>query len=73
MTREGYLKNKDLIESWLNGGEVEYFSNVHKTWRIDEYPTWCDNMKYRIKPKQTITEWLEENNSDYVPDWNDFN
>ena len=69
MTREGYLKHKDLIEAWVNGADIEYFVDVYKYWDYTEAPLWREEIEYRIKPKQTIAEWLEENNSDYVPDW----
>ena len=71
MTREGYLKHKDLIEAWANGADIEV-CRLPDIWKQMDDINWCDDCEYRIKPKQTIAEWLEENNSDYVPDWNDW-
>ena len=72
MTRGAYLKHKDLIEAWANGAEVEAKTKYGEWLLLVPNPSWSEDVEYRIKPKQTIAEWLEENNSDYVPDWNDW-
>ena len=52
MTREGYLKNKEIIKAWADGEEIEYYSDYDNIW------IGCSNecnfnitSKYRLKPK----------------------
>ena len=59
MTREGYLKHKDLIEAWANGAEIQCISPTKNKWYDIVDPEWYENVEYRIKP-QTIAEWLKE-------------
>jgi hypothetical protein len=69
MTKEAYLKHKDLIEAWANGAEIEMYTR--DIWVSTLTPGWSESIEYRIKHKQTIAEWLEDNNSYYITDWKD--
>lgn len=56
MTREGYNKHKELIEAFVNGAEVQFYSKMHKGWIDTENPTWDLNIEYRIKPTKIVVE-----------------
>ena len=58
MTREEYLKNKDLIEKWADGASIETSYENEEDWFVIPDPNWNENYKYRLKkftPKQGET------------------
>lgn len=56
MTREGYLKNKKLIEAWGNGDEIEVYNDRYGEWQLLKEPNWHDDLEYRVKPKPQFEE-----------------
>ena len=46
-------KHCDLIKAWADGAEVQQRHPFDPTiWEdIEKFPSWSDNMEYRIKPK----------------------
>ena len=57
------LKEKiQVMTHYLNGGEVEYFSDMYDEWRLVQNPFWdWHNVDYRIKEQKktvTIQKWL---------------
>lgn len=50
MTREGYLKHKELIEAWVNGAKIQWFNEVRESWFPAAAPQWDEEVKYRVKP-----------------------
>jgi len=62
MTREEYLKHKELMEAWANGAEIEgYFGRTYGWVHIDN-PSWAEDFEYRIKPKLTLAYPMVQNN-----------
>jgi len=61
VTRESYLKHKDLIEAWANGAEIEAL--IGDNWE-ECTPSWNEDRDYCIKQvepkKKTIVleTWL---------------
>lgn len=47
MTREGFKKHRDLIESWANGAEIEFLSGGE--WILVREPQWQESLTYRIR------------------------
>lgn len=48
-------KHADLIKAWADGAEVQYWAN--DWYDVDNNrPTWCNSIKYRIKPEQSDLE-----------------
>ena len=43
-------KHFDLILSFANGANIEYF-NHNCRWEYIKHPSWHDNYEYRIKPE----------------------
>lgn len=42
-------KHCELIKAWADGAEIQV--KVSGTWStIASYPTWCEDLEYRIKP-----------------------
>ena len=50
-------KHRDVIIAWANGEEIEY---KHRgEWVSAEFPSWCNDSEYRIKPKRVKKEgWV---------------
>ena len=42
-------KHAELIKAWADGAEVEVLYN--KSWRESKFPSWNDDLSYRIKPE----------------------
>jgi hypothetical protein len=78
MTREAYLKHKDLIEAWANGAEIEYkyreIVNQFKfedAWKLIITPEWNEDKEYRIKPVEpepefTYPMWFKSNDTGVI-------
>ena len=49
MNREQTKELIEVMQHFVDGGEVEYFSSAHGAWYTVEHPTWADHVKYRIK------------------------
>lgn len=47
LTREGFKKHRDLIESWANGAEIEFLSGGE--WILVREPQWQESLTYRIR------------------------
>lgn len=47
MTREGFKKHEDLIESWANGAEIEFLCGGE--WILVREPQWQESLTYRIR------------------------
>jgi hypothetical protein len=59
MTREGYLKHKEIIEAWANGAEIEY-QESSDDWYIVANPFWDTDSAFRVKPQSTYLELHEK-------------
>lgn len=66
MTREAYLKHKELIEAWANGAEIQYYYEAYNSWVDADGPNWDEKNQYRIKPAQPQWEDLGEIQGYYV-------
>ena len=42
-------KHVELIKAWADGAEVEVLDN--DSWRESKFPSWNDDLSYRIKPE----------------------
>ena len=42
-------KHAELIKAWADGAEIEVFDK--KAWRESKFPSWNDDLSYRIKPE----------------------
>ena len=52
-------KHRDVIISWANGEEIEYWNDSFSEWREDDWPRWYEHLNYRIKPKRVKKEgWV---------------
>ena len=72
MTREGYNKYKELIETFANGAEIQFYSKMYKGWIDTENPTWDLNIEYRIKPTRIEFEDCSFNDVEYqVTEWSE--
>ena len=49
-------KHAELIKAWADGAEIEIELLVGKElmpeWHEDDFPTWNEDRRYRIKPEQ---------------------
>ena len=43
-------KHARLIKEWADGAEIQMSCGLAK-WASVEFPTWCENCTYRIKPE----------------------
>lgn len=59
MTRQQYLKHREIIDAWANGAEIE-FKSIDDSWVDAENPNWILNMEYRVKPQPTYLELHEK-------------
>ena len=72
MTREGYNKHKELFDAWLNGAEIQYYSEYDKEWADTNNPNWNLEIKYRIKPTRIEFEDCSFNDVEYqVTEWSE--
>ncbi len=61
MTREGYLKHKELFTAWSNGAEIEIKDKDCDVWVVTQTPCWSVNRKYRLRVnKPTYLELHEK-------------
>lgn len=50
------MKHKDILQAWLDGKDIEYFSSsdvwkpMHKPNEVSSAPGFFDHIQYRIKP-----------------------
>ena len=42
-------KHAELIKAWADGAEIEVLDN--DSWRESKFPSWNDDLSYRIKPE----------------------
>ena len=42
-------KHAKLIKAWADGAEIEVLDN--DSWRESKFPSWNDDLSYRIKPE----------------------
>jgi hypothetical protein len=73
VTREAYLKHKDLIEAWANGAEIKYLGKEinedNEIWIDCVNPKWNEDKEYRIKPVEpefTYPMWFKWSSSELV-------
>lgn len=53
MTREGYLKHKEVFHAWVDGAIIEFSRDGFDScnWFIsDGPPKWSEDTEYRVKP-----------------------
>ena len=54
-------KHAELIKAWADGAEIQHYNTDYNEWIDcqDNTPTWNENVKYRIKPKekQKVKMW----------------
>lgn len=49
-------KHAALIKAWADGAEIQYcYSDVNRCWADAFSPSWCWDIKYRIKPREFET------------------
>lgn len=52
MTKQEYLKHRDLIEEWAKGSKIEYYCTIINKWLPIDNPNWELHIIYRLeKPK----------------------
>lgn len=73
MTKQEYLKHKDLIEEWAKGSKIEFYCDSSKSWFTTDNPAWSLHIKYRLeksKPKWedfgVISGWYVSSNSELI-------
>jgi hypothetical protein len=55
-------KHAELIKAWADGAEIEVFDK--KAWRESKFPSWNDDLSYRIKPEPVkVVRYLVVNNA----------
>ena len=55
-------KHVELIKEWADGAEIEVLDN--NTWRESKFPSWNDDLSYRIKPEPVkVVRYLIVDNS----------
>ena len=55
-------KHAELIKAWADGAEIEVFDK--KEWRESKFPSWNDDLSYRIKPEPVkVVRYLVVNNA----------
>ena len=64
-------KHCDLIKAWADGAEIQQRHPVDPTYweNIGKFPSWSDNMEYRIKPntiKYRLYLWQDSRGSAFV-------
>ena len=55
MKREDFIHHQDVIEAWVNGAEIQFYSELFDKWYDTDSPDWDSSTQYRIKryePKQ---------------------
>ena len=52
-------KHANLIIEWANGAQVEFFDELDEVWCPATTPTWSENTKYRVKPRE-VRDFVEE-------------
>lgn len=45
-------KHASLIKVWADGAEIQYYSDVNRCWKDAFSPSWCWDIKYRVKPRE---------------------
>ena len=50
MEKAGILKHRDLFNKWLDGEQIQYYSEDNECWMSIQTPSWRLETKYRIKP-----------------------
>ena len=50
MMREEFNHHQEMIEAWINGAEIQFYSELFETWNDTKNPKWLLSVKYRIKP-----------------------
>lgn len=43
-------QHADIIEAWLEGADVQYWSEIDQEWKDIQQPSWNPTSKYRVKP-----------------------
>lgn len=59
MTKEQYLKHKEIIDAWANGAEIE-FKTIDDGWVDAKNPNWILDLEYRVKPQPNYLELHEK-------------
>ena len=55
-------KHAELIKAWADGAEIEVLDN--DSWRESKFPSWNDDLSYRIKPEPVkVVRYLVVNNA----------
>lgn len=46
-------KHAEVIKAWADGAEIELWSTFERRWKdlTAEWPAWCEDILYRIKPQ----------------------
>jgi hypothetical protein len=52
-------KHADLIKTWADGSQIQYWSTEHDGWVDIDSPCWCDDTDYRIKPKPSYIKLID--------------
>lgn len=56
MTKEGYIKHKEIIEKWAQGAEIEvesYLWGGKRQWDpVGRSSSFLESKNYRLKPSQ---------------------
>ena len=56
MTKEEYLKHKDVIDAWANGAKIEASHDGKEWFPCDDNPNWFLSVHFRVKPVPTYLE-----------------
>ena len=60
MTREETIEAIKIMQAWVDGKEVEYYSNRTNSWRICTEPNWNWALEFRIKPAKKLRPWTPD-------------
>ena len=50
-------KHCDIIKAWADGEEIQYFSILSQGWITIKNPSWDEDEKYRVKPKEEFLKY----------------
>jgi hypothetical protein len=70
ISKESYLKHKDVIDAWANGAEIQFRSFNSDIWlTINGDPYWASAVDYRVKPAPRVPRVIYVNEYSPPKEW----